>query len=209
MELLQPRLLQFATPDNRLTLDAALPSIPRNRRRGRGGAVSPSCRRTREESMSGRETRVSIVKVLLCAPLLIAGMAVAAISIGGQVASAANPVPSGELAWGQGTEGQLGNGTTTAAQTTPVAVSLPIRGHRHRDRRRERERICHRLEQSPLRLGLRVLRRARQRHDDCSPDHPGRCLAPIGGHRHRDHRRRSVPRRPRLGRQRVRLGLRR
>ena len=75
--------------------------------------------------MSGRETRVSIVKVLLCAPLLIAGMAVAAISIGGQVASAANPVPSGELAWGQGTEGQLGNGTTTAAQTTPVAVSLP------------------------------------------------------------------------------------
>ena len=40
-------------------------------------------------------------------------------------AGAANPAPSGELSWGYG-EGDLGNGTTTYAQTTPVSVSLPV-----------------------------------------------------------------------------------
>ena len=34
-------------------------------------------------------------------------------------------VPSGALAWGAGPDGELGNGTTTSAQLTPVPVSLP------------------------------------------------------------------------------------
>ena len=41
-------------------------------------------------------------------------------------AGAANPVPSGELSWGYGLDGELGNGTAPpSAQTTPVPVSLP------------------------------------------------------------------------------------
>jgi alpha-tubulin suppressor-like RCC1 family protein len=38
---------------------------------------------------------------------------------------AAGPVPSAELSWGYGLDGELGNGTTPQVQATPVSVSLP------------------------------------------------------------------------------------
>ncbi len=65
------------------------------------------------------------VRPLVLGALLIFAGAVGPALVAVAQPAAASPVPTQELSWGSGSYGELGNGTTTAAQSIPASVSLP------------------------------------------------------------------------------------
>ena len=73
--------------------------------------------------LSGTPTQLGTFPITLTASNGISPNATQSFTL--TVATSTNPVPSDELAWGYGTNGELGNGTTTSTQMTPVPVSLP------------------------------------------------------------------------------------
>ncbi len=80
-------------------------------------------------AVASRRTRVRrgrrpVRPLILGAVLIFAGALGPALVAVSQPA-AASPVPTQEFSWGSGSYGELGNGTTTAAQSTPASVSLP------------------------------------------------------------------------------------
>lgn len=71
---------------------------------------------------NGTTTAIQPTPVAVSLPAGVTATAIAAGSQGGYAIGSNGDV----YAWGDGFSGQLGNGTTTTTQSTPVAVSLPV-----------------------------------------------------------------------------------
>ncbi len=84
------------------------------------GSELPGGRRTLRRASAGAP-----VWRLIFSAMVIVGSSVGAAAVTLVPPAAAGPVTSEVLSWGSGSYGELGNGTATAAQTTPVTVALP------------------------------------------------------------------------------------